>query len=114
MLNNNEPLLLRLFGKNYLWDGSRLNDEFEKNIDLTPLAETWECSTYPDGSSYVVGGAFDGEELEEVLRAHLEYLGERHKGENTMPILIKFINAKKNLLIQVHPTDAYAQECENG
>ena len=35
MLNNNEPLLLRLFGKNYLWDGSRLNDEFEKNIDLT-------------------------------------------------------------------------------
>lgn len=40
MLNNNEPLLLRLFGKNYLWDGSRLNDEFEKNIDLTPLAET--------------------------------------------------------------------------
>lgn len=40
MLNNNEPLLLRLFGKNYLWDGSRLNDEFEKNIDLIPLAET--------------------------------------------------------------------------
>lgn len=40
MLNNNEPLLLRLFGKNYLWDGSRLNDEFEKNIDLTTLAET--------------------------------------------------------------------------
>lgn len=40
MLNNNEPLLLRLSGKNYLWDGSRLNDEFEKNIDLTPLAET--------------------------------------------------------------------------
>ena len=31
--------------KDYLWGGSRLNDEFEKNIDLTPLAETWECST---------------------------------------------------------------------
>ena len=100
--------------KDYLWGGSRLNDEFEKNIDLTPLAETWECSTHPDGPSYVVGGAFDGQELAEVLRAHPEYLGERHKGENALPILIKFIDAKKDLSVQVHPTDAYAQEHENG
>lgn len=109
-----KPLLLRPSGKDYLWGGSRLNDEFEKNIDLTPLAETWECSTHPDGPSYVVGGAFDGQELAEVLRAHPEYLGERHKGENTLPILIKFIDAKKDLSVQVHPTDAYAQEHENG
>lgn len=94
--------------------GSRLNDEFEKNIDMDPLAETWECSTHPDGPSYVVGGAFDGQELAEVLRAHPEYLGERHKGENALPILIKFIDAKKDLSVQVHPTDAYAQEHENG
>lgn len=114
MQNKNKPLLLRPSGKDYLWGGSRLNDEFEKNIDLTPLAETWECSTHPDGPSYVVGGAFDGQELAEVLRAHPEYLGERHKGENTMPILIKFIDAKKDLSVQVHPTDAYAQEHENG
>lgn len=49
MQNKNKPLLLRPSGKDYLWGGSRLNDEFEKNIDLTPLAETWECSTHPDG-----------------------------------------------------------------
>ena len=114
MQNKNKPLLLRPSGKDYLWGGSRLNDEFEKNIDLTPLAETWECSTHPDGPSYVVGGAFDGQELAEVLRAHPEYLGERHKGENTLPILIKFIDAKKDLSVQVHPTDEYAQENENG
>ena len=42
------------------------------------------------------------------------YLGERHKGENTLPILIKFIDAKKDLSVQVHPTDEYAQENENG
>lgn len=114
MQNKNKPLLLRPSGKDYLWGGSRLNDEFEKNIDLTPLAETWECSTHPDGPSYVVGGAFDGQELAEVLRAHPEYLGERHKGENALPILIKFIDAKKDLSVQVHPTDAYAQEHENG
>lgn len=108
------PLLLRPSGKDYLWGGSRLNDEFEKGIDLSPLAETWECSTHPDGPSYVVGGAFDGMELAQVLREHPEYLGERHKGRNALPILIKFIDAKKDLSVQVHPTDEYAREHENG
>ena len=114
METRRKPLLLRPSGKDYLWGGSRLNDEFEKNIDMTPLAETWECSTHPDGPSYVVGGEFDRQELAEVLKAHPEYLGTRHKGENALPILIKFIDAKKDLSVQVHPTDAYAKEHENG
>ena len=113
METRRKPLLLRPSGKDYLWGGSRLNDEFEKNIDMTPLAETWECSTHPDGPSYVVGGEFDGQELAEVLKAYPEYLGTRHKGENALPILIKFIDAKKDLSVQVHPTDAYAKEHEN-
>lgn len=114
MENRRKPLLLRPTGKDYLWGGNRLNDEFEKNIDLTPLAETWECSTHPDGPSYVVGGEFDGMELAEVLKAHPEYLGRRHEGENALPILIKFIDAKKDLSVQVHPTDEYAKAHENG
>ena len=69
MSDKKEPLLLRPSGKDYLWGGKRLNDEFEKGIDLTPLAETWECSTHPDGPCYVVDGAFDGRELAEVLKA---------------------------------------------
>ena len=112
MQNKNKPLLLRPSGKDYLWGGSRLNDEFEKNIDMDPLAETWECSTHPDGPSYVVSGEFGGQELAEVLRALPEYLGERHKGENTLPILIKFIDAKKDLSVQVHPYDDYARKYE--
>ncbi len=74
MQNKNKPLLLRPSGKDYLWGGSRLNDEFEKNIDMDPLAETWECSTHPDGPSYVVSGEFGGQELAEVLRAHLFFI----------------------------------------
>ena len=114
MKMGNSPLLLRPSGKDYLWGGNRLNDEFEKQIKLSPLAETWECSTHPDGPSYVVGGEYDGSELAEVLRQHPQYLGERHKGENTLPILIKFIEAKQDLSVQVHPTDEYAKEYENG
>lgn len=114
MKTGRKPLLLRPSGKDYLWGGNRLNDEFEKSLDLIPLAETWECSTHPDGPSYVVGGEFDEQELAQVLREYPEYLGERHKGENTLPILIKFIDAKKDLSVQVHPTDDYAQKHEKG
>ena len=59
-----KPFLLRPSGKDYIWGGKRLNDEFEKNIPLSPLAETWECSTHPAGPSWVVGGEFDGMELD--------------------------------------------------
>lgn len=110
----NKPLLLRPSGKDYLWGGSRINDEFEKGIAIKPLAETWECSTHPDGPSYVMGGEFDGEELAVVLKKYPEYLGIRHKGETELPIIIKFIDAKKDLSVQVHPPDDYAKKYENG
>lgn len=78
MERRNEPLLLRPAGKDYLWGGKRLNDEYGKNIELSPLAETWECSTHPDGVSTVCRGTFDKMELTAVIKAHPEYLGERH------------------------------------
>lgn len=110
----NKPILLRPSGKDYLWGGQRLNTEFEKNIPLDPLAETWECSTHPDGPSYAVGGEYDGMELIKILKEHPDYLGGRHEGESELPILIKFIDAKNDLSVQVHPTDEYAKEFENG
>lgn len=114
MNDSNMPLLLRPSGKDYLWGGNRLNDEFEKEMNLSPVAETWECSTHPDGPSYVSGGKFDGMKLADVLQMHPEYLGERHKGKKDLPILIKFIDAKKDLSVQVHPSDEYARKHENG
>lgn len=110
----NSPFLLRPSGKDYLWGGQRLNTEFEKNIDMNPLAETWECSTHPDGVSYIASGEFNGESLADVIRMHPEYLGTRHAGETELPILIKFIDAKKDLSVQVHPSDEYAKEHEGG
>ena len=110
----NKPFLLRPAGKDYLWGGRRLKDEFDKNIDMSPLAETWECSTHPDGPSYVVGGTFEGKSLAEVLREHLEYLGTHPITKGELPILIKLIDANQDLSVQVHPTDAYAAEHEGG
>jgi mannose-6-phosphate isomerase len=109
-----KPFFLKPAGKDYLWGGSRLNDDFAKGIDLNPLAETWECSTHPDGPSIVASGEYEGKTLREVLQQHPEYLGTHPKSDGDLPILIKFIDAKKDLSVQVHPDDGYAYEHENG
>ena len=108
----NRPMMLRPSGKDYLWGGRRLNDEFEKNIDMQPLAETWECSTHPDGPSFVCGGEFDGMKLSDVLKIHPEYLGSHPEKSGELPILIKFIDADKDLSVQVHPDDDYSLKHE--
>ena len=102
------PFLLRPTGKDYLWGGSRLNEDFKKNIDMVPLAETWECSTHQDGPSYVASGEMEGMTLTDVLKAHPEYLGRRLSDKDGLPVLVKLIDAKENLSVQVHPTDEYA------
>ncbi|WP_455759549.1 type I phosphomannose isomerase catalytic subunit [Cloacibacillus evryensis] len=111
--NDRIPFLLRPAGKDYLWGGSRLKTDFGKDIDMVPLAETWECSTHPDGLSMVSGGIFDGWTLEKVLSRHPDYLGTNHD-KTGLPILIKLIDAKLDLSVQVHPDDEYARTQENG
>ncbi len=108
------PFLLKPAGKDYLWGGSRLRDDFSKELDLTPLAETWECSTHPDGPSLVAGGEHAGKRLSEVLKEHPEYAGTHPKTDGGLPILIKFIDARKDLSVQVHPDDEYAAVHEHG
>lgn len=108
------PFLLKPAGKDYLWGGNRLNEDFPKDIPMEPLAETWECSTHPDGFSVVASGEFAGMTLAQVLKMHPEYLGTHPGTQGELPILIKFIDAKKDLSIQVHPDDAYAMAHENG
>lgn len=108
------PFLLKPAGKDYLWGGNRLKDDYSKEVNMEPLAETWECSTHPDGPSLAAGGDFDGMTLNEVIRLHPEYLGTHPRTEGELPILIKLIDAKRDLSVQVHPDDEYAREHENG
>lgn len=98
-------------GKDYLWGGTRLREEYGKKIDMTLLAETWECSVHPDGPSFIVSGSYKGQSLTEVLNAHPEYLGTKVK-DGKLPVLVKFIDAKRDLSVQVHPDDIYAREHE--
>ncbi len=110
----NKPFLLAPAGKDYLWGGNRLKTDFNKNIDMTPLAETWECSTHPDGPSVVNSGEYEGWTLPQVLKECPHYLGTNNADNSDLPVLIKFIDAEKDLSVQVHPSDEYAMEYENG
>ena len=106
----NRPFLLLPAAKDYIWGGSRLKDDFNINCNVTPFAEAWVCSTHPDGPSCLSSG----EDLRYVLGKHKEYLGTHaalvNKGE--LPILIKLIDAKQDLSVQVHPDDCYANKYE--
>jgi mannose-6-phosphate isomerase len=116
-MTRNFPFLLSPAAKDYLWGGRRLNDDFGKNIPVFPLAETWECSTHPDGLSRAASGEQSGQYLRDILTAHPEYLGTHPLtitgGKAELPILIKFIDAKHDLSVQVHPDDEYAMKHEN-
>ena len=109
-MNFNKPFSLVPAYKDYLWGGDRLKKDFNKDSGIYPLAESWEASIHPDGLSYVGDGEFVGKSFKEVLDSHKEYLGGRN---NTFPILVKFIDAKKDLSVQVHPNDDYARIHEN-
>ncbi len=110
------PMLMSPAYKDYLWGGTRLNDEFAKNIDSDIVAETWECSTHPDGPSIINSGEFKGMSLAQFLKIFPECLGTHPRKicPETLPVLIKFIDAKKDLSVQVHPDDEYARIHENG
>ena len=107
------PVKLTPALKDYLWGGVRLKTEFNKNCDFDRVAESWELSAHKDGQSVVSGGAYDGL----TLSAYVDALGKGALGTNSQkydyfPLLIKLIDAKGDLSVQVHPSDAYALEHE--
>jgi len=108
-----EPLLLKPVGKDNLWGGNRLKLAYYKDIPITPLAETWECSVHPDGPSTIINGKFNGQTLDVVLKNNSNFLGSRVDKKYGLPILVKFIDAEQDLSIQVHPNDEYARINEN-
>ena len=115
-----QPMKMRPAFKDYLWGGTRLREEYGKDCDLSPVAESWEISCHPDGPSTVMGGPCAGKTLAELLQEHPEWMGTRDgaavygefpRGE--FPLLIKLIDAAQSLSIQVHPADDYARRVEN-
>lgn len=106
-----EPFLLKPAEKDYIWGGKRLQTKYGKKSIYDRLAETWECSVHPDGSSWIDSGIYQGLTLKQLISKHPEMMGS-HPGK-CFPILIKLIDAEKKLSIQVHPDDKYALNHEH-
>ena len=106
-------LKLKPSGKDYIWGGHKLVDNYGKEMTGDRLAETWELSCHPDGPSFVA----NGEDAGKTLRQYIEEHGKKVLGTNCerfedFPILTKFIDAQDNLSIQVHPDNEYALKNE--
>lgn len=103
------PLKLSAACKDYLWGGTRLREEYHQKSTEEKIAESWMLSCHPDGPSKIAEGGHAGMTLKEYLqRAGRGVLGTDCEKFRDFPVLIKLIDAKERLSIQVHPDDAYA------
>lgn len=95
-----------------IWGGTRLIEEYGIKTDKNPAAEAWVLSCHPAGPSTVQNGVYEGKTLQEVYLEDKSICGKKGENYEFFPLLIKFIDAKQNLSIQVHPDDEYAMRIE--
>lgn len=101
------PFRLEPVYKPYLWGGSKLMTQYGKQTDMPVLAESWELSAHKSGDCIVSTGPFSGMPFSRLAAKHPEITRACNNG--VFPILIKLIDAKQYLSVQVHPDDAYAR-----
>lgn len=99
------PIILSPIAKNRVWGGDRLSALGAE----PPIGEHWVLSVREDDNNTIVNGEFAGKSLDHVLKEHPEFLGTDCAKEK-FPLLIKFIDSKESLSIQVHPDDVSAAE----
>lgn len=107
------PMKLEAPLKDYLWGGTRLKDEYGKKTNLDKVAESWELACHKDGKSKIVNGEAAGLFLEDWLAGQdKSVLGTNAASFSYFPLLIKLIDAKGDLSVQVHPDNDYAMRVE--
>ncbi|MDR1906523.1 MAG: class I mannose-6-phosphate isomerase [Clostridiales bacterium] len=108
------PLVLSPVYKDYIWGGAKLKEKWGKNTKLDIVAESWELSLHEDALSRIKNGCYKGQTLLEVLEFHPDLAGKKCLSFQKFPTLIKLIDSKQNLSVQVHPSDRYARLNEHG
>ncbi len=113
---NIHPLKFSPILKERLWGGTKLKDVLGKPITNDITGESWELSAVSGDVSEVANGALAGTSLQQLIDEHADTLLGKSvvaRFGKEFPILIKFIDAKKDLSIQLHPNDALAKERHN-
>ena len=105
-------ILLQPVFKQMIWGGDRLRKDFGYDIPGDKTGECWAIAAHPNGDCTVINTEYAGKTLSWLWENHRELFG-GFPGDR-FPLLVKIIDAKADLSIQVHPDDAYAAEHENG
>lgn len=110
------PLKFNPVYKDYIW-GGRNFEKFGRDLPDGIIAESWEVSCHPNGISVVSNGEYKGATLPVIIKELGQVLMGSFFSETDMdkfPLLVKFIDANRDLSVQVHPDDDYAFSNENG
>lgn len=110
------PLKFKPILKERLWGGTKLKEVLGKPLPNDCIGESWELSTVEGDISVVSNGNLAGVSLQMLIDKNaVELLGASvvDRFGKKFPILIKFIDAKKDLSIQLHPNDALAKKRHN-
>lgn len=108
------PFKLKPYIYEIIWGGTRLLDDYNMTTDKKNAAEAWVLSCHEAGQSVVDGGCFDGRALGDVCADNPSLCGKNAADCERFPILIKFIDARDNLSVQVHPTAEYCERTGKG
>lgn len=102
--------------KEKIWGGDKLQTILNKETDKNNIGESWEISDVENNISIINNGELKGKSLNQIIKEYKEdVLGEKvyQIFQDKFPLLIKFIDAKKKLSLQVHPNDVLAQKRHN-
>ena len=113
-VNNTKKEILFLnpvFAHN-IWGGTRLREDYHYDVEGNDIGECWGVAAHANGDCTVKEGTYAGEKLSEMWKKYPNLFGD--VDIDRFPLLIKIIDAKDDLSIQVHPADAYAKVHENG
>lgn len=103
------PLYFEPVYQSYVWGGDRIPRTYRRPLPDGVYAESWEISARPEGMSVVADGAFKGRTLEEMTAEYgARLLGEKHAG-GPFPLLLKILDARERLSLQVHPSNETAE-----
>lgn len=104
------PYLFKPVYKDYLWGGNRIKETYHRMDTPERCAESWEIADRPEGMSIVENGPLKGHTLRQLVETlQTDLLGPQHKACTKFPLLIKIIDARKDLSVQVHPHDDNAE-----
>lgn len=107
------PIKFRPILQEKIWGGNKLRDILNKKTDKENVGESWEISGVKDFISEVSNGSEEGKKLTDLIKEYkAELMGEEiyNRFGDDFPLLIKFIDAKTDLSVQLHPNDALAKQ----